>query len=223
MAIDVRSTLPTKINLIRLRREYATIRRIRRVLEEKRDVLLHYIRSVAEDYNRYQKEVYSRLEEMFTEFYRGEASEGIQRTWAYADSVKSSLRIKAGVTVMFTVRAPVFQLIPTSVATPAIPPGSSPDLVESYVMLREEVPAILRLAQYEETITRLIEELKRTQRLINSLDYVIIPSYERAIKFISMVLDEREREDFVRLKHLKRMLTAAEESRAARAPTPQQL
>ncbi len=38
-----------------------------------------------------------------------------------------------------------------------------------------------------------------------------------------MVLDEREREDFVRLKHLKRMLTAAEESRAARAPTPQQL
>ncbi len=64
---------------------------------------------------------------MFTEFYRGEASEGIQRTWAYADSVKSSLRIKAGVTVMFTVRAPVFQLIPTSVATPAIPPGAEED------------------------------------------------------------------------------------------------
>lgn len=92
MAIDVRSTLPTKINLIRLRREYTTIKRIRRVLEEKRDVLLHYIRSVADDYNKYQKEVYSTLEGMYTSFYRGEAAEGPQRTWAFASSVKETER-----------------------------------------------------------------------------------------------------------------------------------
>jgi V/A-type H+-transporting ATPase subunit D len=220
LAIDVRSTLPTKINLIRLRREYATIKRIRRVLEEKRDVLLHYIRSVADDYNKYQKEVYGTLEDMYTSFYRGEAAEGPQRTWAFASSVKESLRVKAGVTVIFTVRAPVFQLLPSTIATPAIPPGASPDLVESFIMLREELPAILRLVQYEETIRRLIEELRRTQRLINSLDYVVIPSYEKAIKFISMVLDEREREDFVRLKHLKRMLAATREA-VAKAAVPQ--
>ncbi len=224
MAIDVRSTLPTKINLIRLRRDYATIRRIRRVLEEKRDVLLHYIRSVADDYNKYQKEVYGVLDDMFTRFYVGEASEGLQRTWAYATSVKESLRIRTGTIVLSGgVKAPTFQLLPNTLATPAIPPGASPDLVQSYVMLREELPAILRLAQYEEAIMRLIDELKRTQRLINALDNVIIPSYEKAIRFITMVLDEREREDFVRLKHLKRILAAAEEARAAKEQAPQQL
>ncbi|MGC9210440.1 MAG: V-type ATP synthase subunit D [Acidilobus sp.] len=215
MAIDVRSTLPTKINLIRLRREYATIRRIRRVMEEKREVLLHYIRSVAEEYNRYQKEVYGVLEDMFTTFYRGEASEGVDRTWALASAVKESLRVRTSTMVLFSVKTPVFQLMPETIPTPALPPGTSPDLVASYIMLREELPAILRLAQYEETVKRLIEELKDTQRLINALDYVIIPSYEKAMKFISMILEERAREDFVRLKHLKRRLAAAEEARVA--------
>jgi V/A-type H+-transporting ATPase subunit D len=224
LAIDVRSTLPTKINLIRLRREYATIRRIRRVMEEKREVLLHYIRSVAEEYNRYQKEVYGVLEELFTTFYRGEAAEGIDRTWAIAEAARESLRVRASTMVLFSVKTPVFQLVPESLASPAIPPGASPDLVESFVMLREELPAILRLAQYEETVKRLIEELKDTQRLINALDYVILPSYEKALKFISMVLDERAREDFVRLKHLKRRLAAAEEEKvvAATGRAPQQ-
>ena len=222
MAIDVRSTLPTKINLIRLRREYATIRRIRRVMEEKREVLLHYIRSVAEEYNRYQKEVYGFLAEMFTTFYRGEAAEGVERTWALASSVKDSLRVRTSTMVLFSVKTPVFQLIPDSIPSPALPPGVSPDLVESYVMLREELPAILRLAQYEETVKRLIEELRDTQRLINALDYVIIPSYQRAMKFISMVLEERAREDFTRLKHLKRRLAAEEERALVRGTAPQQ-
>ncbi|MGC9071317.1 MAG: V-type ATP synthase subunit D [Acidilobus sp.] len=215
MAIDVRSTLPTKINLIRLRREYATIRRIRRVMEEKREVLLHYIRSVAEEYNRYQKEVYGVLEDMFTTFYRGEATEGVDKTWALASAVREGLRVRISTMVLFSVKTPVFQLLPDTIASPALLPGTSPDLVTSYMILREELPAILRLAQYEETVKRLIEELRDTQRLINALDYVIMPSYERAMKFISVILEERAREDFVRLKHLKRRLAMAEEVKAS--------
>ncbi len=222
MAVDVRSTLPTKINLIRLRREYATIKRIRRVMEEKREVLLHYIRSVAEEYNRYQKEVYGFLEDMFTTFYRGEAAEGAERTWALASAVRDELKVRKSTMVLFSVKTPVFQLVPESIASPALPPGVSPDLVESYVMLRDELPAILRLAQYEETVKRLIEELRDTQRLINAMDYVIMPSYERAMKFISMVLEERAREDFVRLKHLKRRLVAVEERATVTGRAPQQ-
>ena len=217
MAIDVRSTLPTKINLIRLRREFATIRRIRRVMEEKREVLLHYIRSVAEEYNRYQKEVYGPLEEMFTALYRGEAEMGPERAWAVASSVRDSLSVRVGTQVLFSVKTPTFALETESIPEPPLPPGSPPDLVQAYATLRELLPSILKLAQYHETILRLIDELRDTQRLINALDYVIIPSYQRAIKFISMVLDERAREDFVRLKHIKRRLTAEEEAALARA------
>ncbi|MEM4007348.1 MAG: V-type ATP synthase subunit D, partial [Nitrososphaerota archaeon] len=61
-------------------------------------------------------------------------------------------------------------------------------------------------AEIENTIFRLAEELKKTQRLLNALEYVVIPRYEQAIKFISMTIEEREREEFVKLKHIKRSL-----------------
>ncbi|MGC9187158.1 MAG: V-type ATP synthase subunit D, partial [Fervidicoccaceae archaeon] len=57
--------------------------------------------------------------------------------------------------------------------------------------------------ELENSIYRLIAELKSTQRLINSIDYAIMPDYERTIKYISLVLDERMREEFMRLKVLK--------------------
>ena len=50
------------------------------------------------------------------------------------------------------------------------------------------------------------KELERTQKLINALEYVIIPQYENAISFIRATLEEREREEFVRLKKVKAVM-----------------
>lgn len=211
LAVDPRRTLPTKINLIRLKRDLAMIRRVRRVMEEKREVLLHYIRSTAEDYDKYQNEVFGNIVGLFTSYYRGVASEGLLKVNEYAESVQESFKIKTGIRVLFSVKTPIFSPILESLANPAFQPGSSPDLIESYIKLKEILPSILNLAMYEETILRLIDELKDTQRLINALDYVILPSYEKTIKYITSVLDERMREDFVRLKMLKRKRVQAEE------------
>jgi len=92
------------------------------------------------------------------------------------------------------------------------PPDASPRLRESQEMLARLLPSILKLAEYEEMLRRLIEELRETQRLVNAMDYVILPSYQEAIKFIKAVLDERMREDFVRLKMLKRKREQKEEA-----------
>jgi V/A-type H+-transporting ATPase subunit D len=52
----------------------------------------------------------------------------------------------------------------------------------------------------------LAKELQRTQKLLNALEYVIIPQYDSAISFIRATLEEREREEFVRLKKVKVVL-----------------
>ncbi|MEM4681637.1 MAG: V-type ATP synthase subunit D, partial [Acidilobaceae archaeon] len=78
-----------------------------------------------------------------------------------------------------------------------------PALIKSFLILKELVPYILKLAEYDQALKRLIEELKETQRLINALDHVILPSYAQAIKYVKSILEERMREDFVRLKVLK--------------------
>ncbi len=206
MAIDPRKVLPTKINLIRLRREVKMLQRIRGVLEEKREVLLHYIKSSAEEYARYQESVLAELDKVFSEYYRGVSQEGYARTKSYSEQLGDYLEVETGVRVLFAVKTPTFQVLEESIPTPPYPPDASHHLVVGTIMLRRLLPEILKMAEYEEALRRLIEELKKTQRLINALDYVILPSYNQAIKFIKMVLDERMREDFVRLKMLKKKL-----------------
>ena len=68
------------------------------------------------------------------------------------------------------------------------------------------LPKICKAAEYENAIFSLAKELERTQKLINALEYVIIPQYEHAISFIRSALEEREKEEFVRLKKVKVVL-----------------
>ncbi len=210
MAVDPRKVLPTKINLIRLRREVKMLQKIRGVLEEKREVLLHYIKSSAEEYAAYQEKVLEKMNEIFREYYKGVAEEGFSRVESYAESTPTTLEIEVGTRILFAVKTPTFKLNPKTVPSPPFPTDSSPHLTKSVIMLRELLPDLLKMAEYEEAMRRLIDELRETQRLINAMDYVILPSYQQAIKFIKTVLDERMREDFVRLKMLKKKLQSPE-------------
>ncbi len=214
LALEARKILPTKINLIRLRREERMMKRIRGVLDEKREVLLHYIRSYAEEYNRYQKEVFSKVNEVFSEYYIGLAGEGLERVEGYVGGVASTLEVEVSSRILFAVRVPTFKIDKATIPPLPLPLDSHPSLIASFLRLRELLPFIIKLAEYEETLRRLIEELRNTQRLINALDYVILPSYAEAIKYVRSVLDQRLREDFIRLKMLKRKLEAAAEARA---------
>jgi V/A-type H+-transporting ATPase subunit D len=68
------------------------------------------------------------------------------------------------------------------------------------------LPQVCKAAEYENAIFSLAKELQRTQKLLNALEYVIIPQYDSAISFIRATLEEREREEFVRLKKVKVVL-----------------
>ncbi|MEB3806407.1 MAG: V-type ATP synthase subunit D [Desulfurococcales archaeon] len=216
MAIDPRKVLPTKINLIRLRREEKMLRKIRGVMEEKREVLLHYIKSAGEEYNKYQNEVFRDIYKLFAYYYQGLAEEGEARARSYTMAIPPSTRVRVGTRVLFAVKTPTFQIVEETIPGNPYPLDASPRLRESRNMLARLLPSILKLAEYEEMLRRLIDELRETQRLVNAMDYVILPSYRSAIKFIKSVLDERMREDFVRLKMLKRKLEEREAEAMAR-------
>ena len=76
---------------------------------------------------------------------------------------------------------------------------------------------MLRLAQMEKSAQLLSEEIQKTRRRVNALEYVKIPQMEEAIKYITMKLDENERAATIRLMKVKDMLLeqAIREKRAA--------
>lgn len=85
-----RKVLPTKINLINLRRQIRLIRTIKRLLENKREVLLLYLRQYADEYEKVYNEVSKVLSDVYSTYLQGVASEGLSTIQTYADSIPSS-------------------------------------------------------------------------------------------------------------------------------------
>ncbi|MBU0586673.1 V-type ATP synthase subunit D [Candidatus Micrarchaeota archaeon] len=75
--------------------------------------------------------------------------------------------------------------------------------VESY---EQVLDMALQLAETEIAIKRLIMEIEKTKRRVNSLEFIMLPSLENQMKVITLKLDELERDGFVSLKVIKRKL-----------------
>ncbi len=203
MAVDPRKTLPTKINLIRLRREYKTIKKIRGVLEEKRSALILYIRSLIDKYEELYSNVFRNLREAYEHYEQVLPLVGYEEAKKIAESFPPNLSVTLREKVLFAVRVPAIMIDEKQLEEMDIPVNVPLDFTASLSKLKEAFKGFLELVELEFSLRKLIDELKSTQRLINAIDHVIIPSYEKTIKHIKLVLDERMREEFLRLKELK--------------------
>ena len=69
----------------------------------------------------------------------------------------------------------------------------------------QEVKELLfELSEIEDSVYKLAMEVKRTQKRANALQNIQIPKYKELVKAITDVLEEKEREDFFRLKVVKK-------------------
>ena len=81
--------------------------------------------------------------------------------------------------------------------------GTVSALDECALAVQESLGVIAELAEVEAILWRLAEELKRTIRRTNALNYMIIPTYQETIHYLEGALEEREREGLFHLKRVK--------------------
>lgn len=198
--------LPTKLELIRIRRSLAVAKNVHRILEDKRDVLINKLNEMIGRAEEARERLMEPLQRAYRSLYRAYMEMGIASLDSVAATVPETVEVETRVKTMLGIRMPALE---ARVREPPLTYGFSDtrahldDAAQKFRTLMED---ICRAAEIENTIFRLAEELKKTQRLLNALEYVVIPRYQEAIKFISMTLEEREREEFVKLKHVKRVL-----------------
>ena len=84
--------------------------------------------------------------------------------------------------------------------------STSADLDGAVQAIAEALPLMLELAEVEKSTARLADEIEKTRRRVNALEYVMIPQYTEAIRTIQMKLDENERGNLSRLMKTKEML-----------------
>ena len=75
--------------------------------------------------------------------------------------------------------------------------------------LAEALPKLLELAEIEKACSRLADEIEKTRRRVNALEYVMIPQFTETIRSIQMKLEENDRQNTTRLMKTKEMLEAS--------------
>jgi V/A-type H+/Na+-transporting ATPase subunit D len=83
--------------------------------------------------------------------------------------------------------------------------GASARIDETAERFEAVLELLLRAAPLDRKLARLAEEIRRTSRRVNALEQRLLPSLQEQARYILGVLDQREREDVLRLKHLKRV------------------
>jgi V/A-type H+-transporting ATPase subunit D len=86
--------------------------------------------------------------------------------------------------------------------------GTSTVIDETASAFEELVESIIESAEIETTMKRLLDEIEKTKRRVNALEFKVIPELTAARDFIKMRLDEMEREELFRMKRIKARSTS---------------
>ena len=210
---------PTRQELTRLKTRLKTSIRGHKLLKDKRDELMKQFMDVVRENRALRAKVEEGLMRAHNSFTVASAvmsSEAMQQALMYP---KQSVELDMTFKNIMSVNVPEYQFKTKTDDPGEIYPygyaATSGELDTAVEALSEVFQDMLRLAEIEKTSQLLAEEIEKTRRRVNALEYVKIPQMEEAIKYISMKLDENERSSTIRLMKVKDMLLkdAIEEKR----------
>jgi len=199
---------PTKLELIRLKRSLRIARKIHKILEDKKEVLLKKLGEMVDKATERRKQLENELSKAYSSLLRAYLDLGPLKLEGIASTIPSNLEVDATVRRYIDVNVPIISLTLKSKGLGYGFADSSSSLDEVVRRLSSIMPLLVEAASFENAVFKIALELEKTQRLMNALEYIIIPQVEENIKFITSTLEEREREEFIRLKKIKRVLEA---------------
>lgn len=214
---------PTRMELTRLKGRLKTAIRGHKLLKDKRDELMKQFMEVVRENRALRAKVEQgimRAHGSFTVASAVMSEEMLEEALMYP---KQAVELDMTFQNIMSVNVPQYtfrtktddpgEVYPYGFATTS---GELDDAVDAMAGVLGDM---LRLAQIEKTSQLLAEEIEKTRRRVNALEYVKIPQMQETIKYITMKLDENERANTIRLMKVKDMLLkdAIEEARAENA------
>jgi V/A-type H+-transporting ATPase subunit D len=202
----------TRSSLLEAQAALAYARQGFELLDRKREVLIARLVSTVQDAEVRRRELQDLLEAAYGELARARMSMGVEGVrWA-------ALAIAKDVVLTITERSVMGAVVPTiEVTSPPFRPrysleGTTAELDRATEAFGALPDAVARVAETETAISRLVDEIRKTQRRVNALRHIVIPRYDAIIKSVRDALEEAEREAFFRVKLQKRL---ADQRRAA--------
>ena len=194
---------PTKGNLNAAKRSRALADNGYELMDRKRNILIREIMDLIDEAESLQQRIDSTFSEAYASMRLAEISMG-----GSAESGANVVPIDDSFSIRF--RSVMGVELPVVSAEPEEPSGppyglafTSSDLDDAYFKFAEVKELIRELAETENCIYRLAYAIKKAQKRANALQNIVIPGLGSEIARISDALEEKEREEFVRLKVVK--------------------
>lgn len=201
---------PTRMVLTGLKKRLKTARRGHKLLKDKRDELMKKFLDIVRENKRLREEVEEKLRLVHSRFVMARAEMNQEILEEALMFPKRRVELKASTRNIMSVDVPVLEFTETSGGAEDIYPYGFADTVgeldDAIATLSGLAPDLLMLAQHEKSAQLMADEIERTRRRVNALEYVLIPNLEETIKYIVMKLDENERGNLTRLMKVKDMM-----------------
>lgn len=201
---------PNRMELLRLKKQLVTARRGHKLLKDKRDELMRQFL----DLIRANRVLRLKVEQLIAA-----ANQDMLLARAVMDNAsletalmagKESLTLDIDTRNIMSVNVPIFaSLFDVSGEIEGLPYGlasTAGELDQAILALHEAFPVMLELAEVEKSAQLLADEIEKTRRRVNSLEYILIPELISQIRSITMKMDENERGNLTRLMKVKDMI-----------------
>ena len=204
---------PTKIELIRLRRRRVLATRIRKILKDRLSILFMEFLQLARETVEAKRDLVDQFAEGYKALSVASGYHGYLALEKEMVATERDLEIITGSRNVAGARVPSLEL------RKGEPAGGGYSFIDTSSWLDQSarraekcLEAIVALAELQSTLEILGKEINRTKRIVNALEYLVIPNLEATIRFLYMKFEERDREEKGRLKRVKVLLEQKNEN-----------
>ncbi|MDD6276423.1 MAG: V-type ATP synthase subunit D [Clostridia bacterium] len=193
---------PTKNNLIATKKSLNLAKLGYDLMDRKRNILVREMMEKLDNVKTLQSDVYAAYSQAYSLLRQAHLTMGSCTEYANCIPVDNSLDIS--VYSVMGVELPKIKLGKSETNFYYGLESTNSLLDEAYIKFNEAKELTMQLAEIQSGVIRLADAIKKTQKRTNALSNIMIPKFTATVKFISDALDEKEREDFSRLKVIKK-------------------
>jgi len=201
---------PTRMALLKLRKRMIIARRGHKLLKDKLEGLLQAFMPLVDEYGKLRKRVDRELPATYHLFTLASATATRKAVEAALDEYESKLEMGIEMKNVMSVSIPELTLKGFEIRNTYSTVSTNADFDRASDSLRNIFPLLLKLVNLEESVLRMAQEIEKTRRRVNALEYVLIPTLSSTVKSISSKLEENDRADRARLMKIKDMLSMGE-------------
>jgi len=181
------------MELLRLKKRLVVAKRGYKLLKDKRDALIQVFVRLAKESNTVREELEERLLKCYIIFSNASS---LMSKIALEETLMFP-KAKSGTEISFknimSVDVPQYKFESEGKYYSYSLVSTTAELDGALKKYYEILPLMLRVAELDKSVTLLANEIEKTRRRVNALEYVIIPDLEETINFITMKLDEMAR------------------------------